>query len=85
MGGVANSARNRETVGWGLLQLKVGSAGAMMSKTGRLQGVADEGGFWPAFESNEAALDALVSAIERAGSTPGDDVSISLDIASSEF
>jgi len=35
--------------------------------------------------SNEAALDALVGAIERAGFTPGDEVSISLDIASSEF
>ena len=61
------------------------AAGAMMSETGRLQGVADEGGFWPAFDSNEAALDALVRSIERAGFTPGDDVSISLDIASSEF
>jgi enolase len=61
------------------------AAGAMMSETGRLQGVADEGGFWPAFDSNEAALDALVGSIERAGFTPGDDISISLDIASSEF
>ena len=39
------------------------AAGAMMSETGRFQGVADEGGFWPAFDSNEAALDALVGAI----------------------
>ena len=50
-----------------------------------LQGVADEGGFWPAFDSNEAALDALVRAIERAGFTPGEEVAISLDIAASEF
>jgi enolase len=61
------------------------AAGAMMSETGRLQGVADEGGFWPDFDSNEAALDALVAAIERAGFTPGNEMSISLDIASSEF
>ncbi len=61
------------------------AAGTRMSETGRLQGVADEGGFWPAFDSNEAALDALVGAIERAGFTPGDEMSISLDIASSEF
>src|SRR6202011_5227847 len=61
------------------------AAGAMMSETGPLQGVADEGGFWPAFDSNEAALDALVGAIERAGFTPGDEVSISLDIASSVY
>lgn len=61
------------------------AAGAMMREAGRLQGVADEGGYWPAFDSNEAALDALVRAIERAGFTPGDEVAISLDIAASEF
>ena len=61
------------------------AAGAMMSETGRLQGVADEGGFWPAFDSNEAALDALVDAIERAGFTPGDEVCDLARIASSEF
>ncbi|MGD0025831.1 MAG: phosphopyruvate hydratase [Xanthobacteraceae bacterium] len=61
------------------------AAGAIMSEAGRLQGVADEGGFWPAFASNEAALDAVMGAIERAGFTPGDEVAISLDIASSEF
>jgi enolase len=61
------------------------AAGTLMSERGCLQGVADEGGFWPAFDSNEAALDALVAAIERAGFTPGDEVAISLDVASSEF
>ena len=50
-----------------------------------MQGVADEGGFWPAFDSNEAALDALLRAIERAGFTPGQEIAISLDIAASEF
>src|SRR5437763_7420993 len=61
------------------------AAGALMAERGLLQGVADEGGFWPAFESNEAALDALLRAIERAGFTPGQEVAISLDIAASEF
>jgi enolase len=37
------------------------AAGAMMSETGRLQGVADEGGFSPAFDSNEAALCSMVA------------------------
>lgn len=60
-------------------------AGLIMEEAGRLQGVADEGGFWPAFDSNEEALESLVRAIERAGLTPGQDVAISLDIASSEF
>jgi enolase len=49
------------------------------------RGVADEGGWWPAFDSNEAALDFLLRAIERAGYTPGQDVAISLDIAASDF
>jgi len=61
------------------------AAGALMEERGLLQGVADEGGFWPAFESNEAALDALMQAIERAGFTPGEEIAISLDIAASEF
>jgi enolase len=61
------------------------AAGSVMDDKGLLQGVADEGGYWPVFETNEAALDALVLAIERAGLTPGDEMSISLDIAASEF
>ena len=61
------------------------AAGTVMAEAGRLQGVADEGGFWPAFDSNEAALDALMRAIERAGFTPGQDIALSLDIAASEF
>jgi enolase len=61
------------------------AAGAFMKNTGRLQGVADEGGYWPAFKSNEEALDALVTAIETAGFSPGKDISISLDVAASEF
>jgi enolase len=61
------------------------AAGELMAERGLLQGVADEGGFWPAFDTNEAALDALMQAIERAGFTPGQDIALSLDIAASEF
>ena len=61
------------------------AAGKIMAARGLLQGVADEGGFWPTFTSNEEALDRLVDAIERAGFTPGDEVAISLDIAASSF
>ena len=61
------------------------AAGALMGEAGLLQGVADEGGYWPAFDSNEKALDFLVRAIERAGYTPGQDIGISLDIAASDF
>ena len=61
------------------------AAGTLLSESGRLQGVADEGGFWPAFDSNEEGLEVLVCAIEKSGRTPGQDVAISLDIAASEF
>lgn len=61
------------------------AAGRLMADRGMLQGVADEGGYWPAFASNEGALDALVRAIEAAGLVPGRDASISLDIAASQF
>lgn len=61
------------------------AAGALMREAGTLQGVADEGGWWPAFTANEQALETLVRAIERAGFTPGRQVAIALDIAASEF
>jgi enolase len=61
------------------------AAGKIMAERGLLQGVADEGGWWPAFSSNEEALDTLLLAIERAGFTPGEEAAISLDIAASEF
>ncbi len=61
------------------------AAGAMLREKGRLQGVADEGGYWPAFDCNEAAIEALVRAIERAGFTPGDEIAISLDVAASDL
>jgi enolase len=48
-------------------------------------GVGDEGGFAPALGSNTAALDLLMEAIEGAGYRPGDDISLALDIAASEF
>ena len=61
------------------------AAGQIMAERGLLMGVADEGGWWPAFASNEDALDTLMLAIERAGLKPREDVAISLDVAASEF
>jgi enolase len=61
------------------------AAGRLLSERGLLQGVADEGGYWPAFSSNEEALDFLLRAIEAAGLTPGADAAISLDVAASQF
>ncbi len=61
------------------------AAGSLMAARGRVAGVADEGGWWPAFDSNEEALETLVAAIEKVGEKPGERVGISLDIAASEF
>ena len=61
------------------------AAGEIMAERGLLAGTADEGGFWPAFDGNEQALETLVEAIERAGLAPGEQVAISLDVAASEF
>jgi enolase len=47
--------------------------------------IGDEGGFAPNLGSNEEALRLLVEAIERAGYTPGDDIALALDVASTEF
>ena len=61
------------------------AAGARLAKRGALQGVADEGGYWPAFKSNEEALAELVGAIADAGLEPGTDVGIALDIAATQL
>jgi enolase len=61
------------------------AAGARLNKRGLLQGVADEGGYWPAFKSNEEGLVELVGAISDAGLEPGADVGIALDIAASQL
>ena len=57
----------------------------VLSSRGLSTAVGDEGGFAPMLPSNEAALDAVVSAIEAAGYQPGSDVAIALDPAASEF
>jgi enolase len=61
------------------------AAGELMEKRGALFGVADEGGYWPEFSSNEAALQLMTEAIVHAGYTPGRDAAISLDIAASDL
>ena len=61
------------------------AAGDIFRERNRYFGLADEGGYWPEFETNEEALDVLVEAIQRAGYTPGKEASISLDIAASDL
>ncbi len=57
----------------------------VLQKKGLSTAVGDEGGFAPALPSNEAALDAVVQAIQAAGYEPGRDLAIALDPAASEF
>jgi enolase len=57
----------------------------ILHKQGYSTGVGDEGGFAPDLKSNSEALDVIVQAIDKAGYRPGEDISIALDPASSEF
>jgi enolase len=61
------------------------AAGARLEKRGALAGVADEGGYWPSFKSNEDGLAELAGAIEDAGLKPGSDAAIALDVAATQF
>jgi len=60
------------------------AAGRLMEQRGKRLGVADEGGWWPDFSSNEEALQTLTLAIEAAGYAH-EQVSIAIDVAASEF
>jgi enolase len=57
----------------------------VLAERGLNTNVGDEGGYAPSLESNEAAVQLVLEAIEKAGYTPGDDFVIALDPASSEF
>ena len=57
----------------------------VLKKRGLNTAVGDEGGFAPNLPSNEAALEAIMEAIEIAGYKAGDDVTLALDCAASEF
>jgi enolase len=57
----------------------------VLTKRGLGTTVGDEGGFAPSLSSNRDALEVIVEAIQQAGYTPGDEVALALDPASSEF
>lgn len=58
---------------------------AVLQEKGLSTGLGDEGGFAPNLPSNRAALDLIQEAIKNAGYTPGTDIALALDVASSEF
>ncbi|NIH71795.1 phosphopyruvate hydratase [Auritidibacter ignavus] len=58
---------------------------AVLKEQGYGTGLGDEGGFAPSLPSNRDALDLITTAITKAGYTPGTDIALALDVASSEF
>ena len=58
---------------------------AVLKKRGLATSVGDEGGFAPNLDSNRAALDLIIEAINAAGLKPGKDVALAMDVAATEF
>ncbi|MWV49322.1 phosphopyruvate hydratase [Rathayibacter sp. VKM Ac-2803] len=58
---------------------------SQLKKAGFATGLGDEGGFAPDLPTNREALDFILKAVESAGFTPGTDIGLALDVASSEF
>ena len=58
---------------------------SVLKENGYSTNVGDEGGFAPNIKSNEEAIETVLKAIEKAGYTPGEDIFIAMDAASSEF
>ncbi len=57
----------------------------VLAEQGKTTSVGDEGGFAPDMKNNDEALGTLLQAIERAGYRPGEQISLALDVAASEF
>ncbi len=73
----------REALRWGVETYH--TLKGLLHEKGLATSLGDEGGFAPELGSNEEALALLVTAIERAGFTPGEDIALALDVASTEF
>ena len=73
----------KEAVRWGAEVYH--SLKKVLHDRGLATGLGDEGGFAPNLESNAAALDLIVEAIQAAGYTPGKDIALALDVAATEF
>lgn len=58
---------------------------SVLKKRGLATSVGDEGGFAPNLESNRAALDLILEAIEIAGYKPGKEIALAMDVAATEF
>lgn len=61
------------------------ATGTLLKELGKYYGAADEGGYWPEFDSHQQILDILTEGIEKAGYIPGEDAAIALDVAASDL
>ncbi len=73
----------REALRWGAEVFA--SLSKVLGEKSLLSGVGDEGGYAPNLGSNQEALDLLITAIEKAGYKPGEEVALAMDVAASEF
>jgi enolase len=73
----------RESVRWGAEIYH--ALKAVLKKRGLATSVGDEGGFAPNLDSNRAALDLILEAIEAAGFKPGTEIALAMDVAATEF
>jgi enolase len=81
---ICNGARNyRECLEMTFNVYK--NCGTILKERKRLFGLADAGGYWPQLDTNEQGFDLILEAIEQAGYIPGQDISLSVDIAASEL
>jgi enolase len=73
----------RDALRWGAETYH--SLKSVLKTKGLSTGLGDEGGFAPNLDSNRAALDLIVEAVEKAGLTVGTDIAMALDVAATEF
>jgi enolase len=73
----------RESVRWGAEIYH--ALKAVLKKRGLATSVGDEGGFAPNLDSNRAALDLILEAIEAVGFKPGSEIALAMDVAATEF
>ncbi|MGB5636829.1 MAG: phosphopyruvate hydratase [Waterburya sp.] len=73
----------REALRWGAEVFTTLSK--VLGEKGLLSGVGDEGGYAPNLGSNQEALDLLITAIEKSGYKPGEEIALAMDVAASEF
>ena len=73
----------KEALRWGAEVFA--SLSKVLKEKNLLSGVGDEGGYAPNLGSNQEALDLLITAIEKAGYKPGEQVALAMDVAASEF